>query len=154
MTPDEIDTQIIELLQQNARRGNRDIARKTGVSEGTVRYRIRNLVQTGTICFTVLQDPFVTGLMPNAFLRIVASSSHLPAIRDQLIEREETVFVASTAGRFNLIAYLHTQNEEALRKFVSDEVAAMDGFCELDVRIVVEAIKYDWRMVSIPPSVK
>lgn len=148
---DEVDARIVELLQENARRGNRGIAREIDVSEATVRYRVRKLVDTGAICFTVLQDPFAIGLMTSAFLRMVVSMPRLQAIRDWLIDRDETVLVASTSGRFNLVTFLQTRDEAALREFVSDEVAAIKGVWELDVRTVVQAVKYDWRMVTIPP---
>jgi Lrp/AsnC family transcriptional regulator for asnA, asnC and gidA len=41
----ELDSQIIEMLQIDGRTSNADIARKVGISEGTVRRRLRSLVQ-------------------------------------------------------------------------------------------------------------
>ena len=45
---DELDTKLIELLQRDGRASNIELARKTGVSEGTIRRRFRNLVQRGS----------------------------------------------------------------------------------------------------------
>ena len=42
---DELDRKIIALLQLDGRASNAKIAREVGVSEGTVRRRLRRLVQ-------------------------------------------------------------------------------------------------------------
>ena len=42
---DELDRRIISLLQLDGRASNAKIAREVGVSEGTVRRRLRRLIQ-------------------------------------------------------------------------------------------------------------
>ena len=46
---DQLDHQIISLLQVDARKSNRSIALKLGVSEGTARRRLRQLIQDGAV---------------------------------------------------------------------------------------------------------
>ena len=46
---DEMDRKIIRLLQGDGRGSNAKIAREVGVSEGTVRRRLRRLVQADVI---------------------------------------------------------------------------------------------------------
>ena len=46
---DELDRRIIKLLQVNGRASNAKIAREVGVSEGTVRRRLRHLIQGDVI---------------------------------------------------------------------------------------------------------
>ena len=46
---DELDQDIIDLLQANGRASNARIARKVGVSEGTVRRRLRRLTQENIV---------------------------------------------------------------------------------------------------------
>ena len=45
----ELDRQIIRILQSDGRASNAKIAREVGVSEGTVRRRLRHLVQEDVI---------------------------------------------------------------------------------------------------------
>ena len=42
---DELDAQIIAMLRKDGRASNAGIARNVGVSEGTVRRRLKRLVQ-------------------------------------------------------------------------------------------------------------
>ncbi|EQD73027.1 AsnC family transcriptional regulator, partial [mine drainage metagenome] len=46
---DERDHQIIKLLEENSRLSNTEIARMLNVSEGTIRKRIKRLLDTGII---------------------------------------------------------------------------------------------------------
>ncbi|MHB8361549.1 MAG: Lrp/AsnC family transcriptional regulator, partial [Thermoplasmataceae archaeon] len=46
---DERDHQIIKLLEENSRLSNTEIARELKVSEGTIRKRIKRLLDTGII---------------------------------------------------------------------------------------------------------
>ena len=51
---DYYDRRILELLEQNSRISNTEISRRIGVSEGTVRRRINDLVDNGIIIrFTI-----------------------------------------------------------------------------------------------------
>ena len=52
--PDELDLQLIELLSRDARVSNRKIAAELGVTEGTVRGRIKRLQQDRLIAFTAI----------------------------------------------------------------------------------------------------
>jgi len=55
---EKIDGEIIELLRENARMKNTDIARTIGLTEGAIRARIANMVKRGTIRrFTVETEP-------------------------------------------------------------------------------------------------
>ena len=52
---DELDRKIIALLQMDGRASNAKIAREVGVSEGTVRPRLRRLIQDDVV--NVVADP-------------------------------------------------------------------------------------------------
>lgn len=51
---DQLDRQLIDILAKDARVSNRKIAADLGVTEGTVRGRIKRLQQEGLIAFTAI----------------------------------------------------------------------------------------------------
>ena len=53
---DELDQRIIGLLQIDGRIPNAQIARKLGVSEGTIRRRVGRLLQEDVIRITVVPN--------------------------------------------------------------------------------------------------
>jgi Lrp/AsnC family transcriptional regulator for asnA, asnC and gidA len=58
---DATDERILEALQVDGRRSFRDIAREIGVSEGTVRTRVRRLEAAGVLRFLAFVDPSQLG---------------------------------------------------------------------------------------------
>jgi DNA-binding Lrp family transcriptional regulator len=61
---DELDYKIIDLLRENSREKNMEIARKLNISEGTVRKRIMNMVNKGIIRkFTVETSIYIEGIV-------------------------------------------------------------------------------------------
>ena len=55
---DDVDRHILNMLQDDARRSFKDIAKKKDVSEATVFFRVRKLVKNGVIkSFRAIVDP-------------------------------------------------------------------------------------------------
>jgi Lrp/AsnC family leucine-responsive transcriptional regulator len=85
---DAIDLQILQLLQDDARRTNADIADKVGLSAPSVYERVRKLEQQGVICgYTIHVDPVALGKPLTAFIRLTVAyderhASGVDALRD------------------------------------------------------------------------
>ena len=74
VTLDEVDRQILDLLQANARRTNAEIAEEVGLTAPSVFERIRKLEQRGVIRgYTVQVDPEALGKQLTAFIRLTAA---------------------------------------------------------------------------------
>ena len=58
---DELDAKIIATLRQNGRASNAGIARSAGVSEGTVRRRLRRLIDEEHIFVAAIPNPAMMG---------------------------------------------------------------------------------------------
>ena len=69
---DEIDIQIVEILQQNARTPNAEIARQVGMAPSAILERIRKLEERGVILgysARVNPEAFGLGLMAYVLVR-------------------------------------------------------------------------------------
>ena len=53
---DQLDRRIINLLQMDGRASNAALARELEVSEGTIRRRVRRLIQEGLIRITAVPN--------------------------------------------------------------------------------------------------
>ena len=61
---DDLDLRVIRLLQQDARSSNRRIAAELGVSEGTIRSRIRRMEEERIIRIQAISDVRASGWAP------------------------------------------------------------------------------------------
>jgi Lrp/AsnC family transcriptional regulator for asnA, asnC and gidA len=148
---DKVDREIIQLLEQDARCSNREVARQMGVSESMVRTRLRKLQDSNAICFTLVTDPRAEGLHARAFVRLSVAPDSIDAVIENLVARQESAFVAYTAGRYNVIAFLLAANDMELRQIVSDDILNLEGVRTIDVRKTIKGLKYDSRLVRVIP---
>ena len=58
---DRVDCKLIRLLQTDGRMPNNAIAQELGISEYTVRRRLKRLLDSGTIRIVAVADPIVLG---------------------------------------------------------------------------------------------
>ena len=67
---DELDRNIISILERNGRASNARIARDVGVSEGTVRRRLKRLINEQIINVIALPDPRKLGYNSEALIGV------------------------------------------------------------------------------------
>lgn len=117
---DDIDQHIIALLQQNARRTNRDIARATNLAPSTVAARIQRLERDGFISgyrATVQAAP--TELVIWAFIDLLDASKRADAAAF-LRRKAETELVDETFGSFDLIFRVHCRDNRHWAELQAD----------------------------------
>ena len=69
---DNVDRQIINQLQENGRRTFGRIAKNVGVSEATVRQRIRRLIESDVMRIVAVPDPLALGVQLRATIGVRA----------------------------------------------------------------------------------
>ena len=100
---DELDTKIIALLQEDGRASNAGIARKVGVSEGTVRRRLKRLVDDEFVRVVALLDPVKMGYASEALVGVQVDLDKVDQVADDLSELEEVTW---TAGHHRFLRYI------------------------------------------------
>ncbi len=83
---DAVDRQLIDILARDARVSNRKIATDLGVTEGTVRGRIKRLQQERLIAFTAITSFGMEDPTKLAFIGIQADIQNVQAIARQIAD--------------------------------------------------------------------
>ena len=149
---DDFDRQLIAVLARDARISNRKIAADLGVTEGTVRGRIRRLQQEKLIAFTALTGLGTQGATKLAFIAIQAEVESVKAIADEIAQIPQVTGVLITMGRSNIIAICLFEELEQLVAVASDRILAMKGVHHVETSIAVKTCKYNARVVKITRS--
>lgn len=106
---DDTDRHLISLLRDNARLSVATLAKKLGVSRGTVQNRITRLVERGTIeGFTVRAKPDA-GVI-RAIMMIGVEGERSDRILEDLRKFPEVRAVHTTNGRWDMVIELSTDN--------------------------------------------
>ena len=124
---DRLDTSIIEILQSDGRASNAGIARRVGVSEGTVRRRLKRLIQDEFIQVVALPDPAKMGLHSEALVGIQVDTDRLDMVAGDLSGLKEVTWVAMTTGQYDIFAWVSVESTEALGILLRTKVGAIPG---------------------------
>jgi Lrp/AsnC family transcriptional regulator for asnA, asnC and gidA len=130
----DLDERIIEILQQDARSSNREIGRRLNVAEGTVRARLKRLLDAGAIRFGALVAPEAMGLNCTAYVRLMVAPRHTRTVATQLAEMPAAQYVGLAAGRYNVVSVLLAKDREDLRRIVETDIQPLPGVTIIDVR--------------------
>lgn len=124
---DDLDRKIIELLQINGRTSNARIAREVGVSEGTVRRRLRRLIQDEIIRVVAIPDPEKMGLGTVALVGIQTDPDKIDEVATSLAKLPETQYVSLNTGSFDIFTWVALPNSEELGKFLRGKIGQTPG---------------------------
>ena len=146
---DDLDRQLIDLLSKDARVSNRKIAAELGVTEGTVRGRIKRLQQERLITFTAITGLQMASNSRLAFIWVQAEVERTREVARQIAEIDPVNAVMITMGRFNILAICLFNSLDNLLEVASNQILAMPGVHHVETSIAVKTVKYNARVVRI-----
>ncbi len=118
---DDVDQQILEILRQDSRTSNIDVAKSVGLTEGAVRNRVKRLVETGVI------RRFTVETQAAQAEAIVLIQTHTRGSREVLRRiRKHVDRLFETAGEYDVAAYLTADNIATINETV-DRLRKVEG---------------------------
>ena len=124
---DELDRNIISQLEKDGRASNAFIARESGVSEGTVRRRLKKLIDDEIINVVALPDPTKLGYESEALIGIQIDPDQVELAANKVAKLDHTRWVAMTTGTYDVFVWVTLPNPEALGRFIRIEIGAIEG---------------------------
>jgi Lrp/AsnC family transcriptional regulator for asnA, asnC and gidA len=147
---DAVDQQIVAHLARDARTSNRQIAGALGVTEGTVRARIKRLEQDRLMRITAITNIHRLDNPLLAFIWIdVEKSADADGVARALAALPQLGFVGKMLGRSDLLAITMVQDPEELTEFVHTVISVIPGVRKTDVTLGVKFVKHDYRISRI-----
>jgi len=142
VTLDAVDRQIIDLLAENARITNAELAEKTGIAQSTCILRVRSLVSRGVITgFHASVNAAAVGLG----LQVLISVTLRATARQQLSQfmadmrnLPEVVQVFFLGGSEDFIVHLAVKDSEQVREFVLEHLSANAAVANTRTNMVFE----------------
>lgn len=149
MQLDAVDRQLIEILSRDARVSNRKIAADLGVTEGTVRGRIKRLQQDRLIAFTAITSIELDDPAKLAFIGIQADIQNIQAIARQIADLPAVNSVIITMGRFSILAVCLFTELDELHNVASNQILLIPGVHHIETSIAVKTLKYNPKIARI-----
>lgn len=146
----DLDRAIVERLAPDARISNGQIATELGVTEGTVRARIKRMEEDKQISITAITniDRFQNAALAYIWIE-VERSDQAQAVAKSLAEITELGFVGIMLGRSDILAITMVRNSEHLAQFIERHISCIAGVRCTESSLGVNFVKHDYRMARI-----
>lgn len=138
---DEVDQKIIRILQRDGRTTNVDIARRVGVTEGTVRKRIEKLTGRGLIRVAAIVDPAVVGRPVHTHIGLQVDMGALDRVIARLVSWEQVLSVHYVTGEYDLVLEAAFADNAGLMRFLTDEIGRLPGIRKSSTSHVLRVVK-------------
>ncbi|MEW5988813.1 MAG: Lrp/AsnC family transcriptional regulator [Chloroflexota bacterium] len=150
---DEINTQILTLIQENARISNAEIARRLGMATSAIFERIRKLEEQGIIQgYEARLKAKALGLGLLAFVFVRADErTGSGRVGQQLAEIAEVMEVHHIAGEDCYLVKVRAADTEDLGRLLREKFGAIEAVRSTRTTIVLSSVKETGRL-PIPGS--
>lgn len=147
---DKRDEEIIDILANDARISNREVARTMGLSEAAIRKRIKRLEDSRAARVVAVVDASVMGFSFSCMLRIMAAPGKARSIAVALADMDNVSFVALTTGPWAVTVTINAVDRNAHSDFIHEVVDALPGVLETEIINIVSIAKNRTDIVYIP----
>ena len=138
---DATDRELISLLRKDARTSVAILARKLGVSRGTVSIRITKLEDAGVIVgYTVRLRPDAQPNEIKAWMGVAVEGNETRAVIASLLGEPGVATLHDTNGRWDLLAELRAANLAELSK-VLERIRLVRGISSTETSIHLETYR-------------
>lgn len=147
---DEVDIHILQLLQQDGRTTNADLARMVGLSSPSVLQRVRKLEELGVIrAYTTVLSHESVGFGLQVFVQI-----SLMLHQDQPVERflrsiraiPEILECHHVSGEFDFLLKVVVRDIATYQKLVMERLSQIKGVGKIESCFVLGTEKYTLRL--------
>lgn len=138
---DKLDKQIINELAFDAKKKSSEIATKLGVSDTTVRRRIKRMVESGSLQFTISPTPQSMGFNMLAIIGLQVELGKIDEIEKELSAYPNIRFIADCTGSYDMFIGTWFESSADLNRFVKDSLAKMPSIKKSETFIILDVKK-------------
>ncbi len=147
MNIDEFDRRILAEVLRDCRKSYRAIARRTGLSVGTVLNRIRKMEQGGVIRgYSALLDHEKLDYQLTVLAEITVSKGRLVEMEQAIIKLPNTCAVYDVTGLTDALVIAKFHSRAELSRFTKS-LLAMPFVDRTNTHVVLTTVKEDFRLL-------
>ena len=147
MVLNETDMKILQVLLEDARFSSRQVAKKVGVSVGTVLSRIKKMEDDGLIKgYSVLMDHEKLGFELTVVMEITVSKGRLVEMENEIAKISNVCSVYDVTGLTDAFLIAKFKSREELGRFTK-RLLALPYIERTNTHVVLTTVKEDFRLL-------
>jgi Lrp/AsnC family leucine-responsive transcriptional regulator len=144
-TLDRIDRSLLEILQQDGRISNVDLAKQVALSPTPCLERVRRLEREGYITgYVALADPAKLNANTIAFIQVLltnTSTSNLQEFNREMRALSEIEACHMVAGGFDYLLKIRCSDMQHFQRFLGEKLATIPLVSQTHTYVVIEEVK-------------
>jgi Lrp/AsnC family transcriptional regulator for asnA, asnC and gidA len=151
---DEMDRAIVSHLQYDGRMPFTEIAAKLGVSEGTVRHRVKRMKDHGLLQIVAIVEPQLLEWNAAGMIGISVQPGQVEAVGEQLAQFPEVTYLFMASGGFDLFVEVFCRDREHFVSFLNKKLQQVPGVERTETFMILKMFKlsYRWGQAEAPPD--
>ena len=141
---DIIDSKMISLLQKDGRISNIEMAKQLGISEATVRTRLKRIIDEGFIQIVAVSNPFTLGFEITGDLYIHVEMKKVDDVLEALKKIKALWYIVVTTGDNNINAEFVVKTLEDLNDLVYKKISRIDGVIRVETSVIMRYVKRNY----------
>ena len=147
MSLNETDLKILQVLLEDARFSSRQIAKKVGVSVGTVLSRIKKMEDEGIIKgYSVIMDHEKLGYQLTVVMEVTVSKGRLIEMENEIAKIPNVCSVYDVTGLTDAFIIAKFKTREELGRFTK-RLLALPYIERTNTHVVLTTMKEDFRLL-------
>ena len=137
---------MIHLLQKDGRMPNDAMAQELGISEFTVRRRLKRLLDSGVIKIVAVANPIDLGFEIAGNLKIKIELKKADQVLEKLKKIDSLIWVALTTGGTDIDVDFVARSLKEFHELVFKKISKIDGVVSTETSLMVDLVKdkHDW----------
>lgn len=141
---DPIERRLITLLQADGRATIRELSQKTGVTEVTVRRKLRHLLGERIVQIVAAIDPFDIGYESPVIIGLRVERSRVDQVAERICQHRSVRYVAAATGNYDLIVEVISKSNHDLSDFLLGFLNTIEGVLSTDTSLILRIYKQSW----------
>lgn len=141
---DKLNQKLIQKLQNNGRLSYTELAKMLGVTEGTVRKRVKDLQKRNIIKIAAILNPYEIGYNFVSIMALQVRMADLHQVGEMLAQKPNVYYLAFVTGRYDLLAIVMCRSPEDLSNFIKEHISSIPSILRTETFVNLEVIKSPW----------
>jgi DNA-binding Lrp family transcriptional regulator len=148
---DKLDCELIKELQKDGRQTYIELGKKLGVVEGTVRKRVKALIDSDVIRVVAVPNLANLGYEFTCAMGLQVRMADLRKVAETLAKSPNVCHLAFVTGQYDLMARIVTRSPEELSHFIENEISAIPSVLRTETFVNLDIIKGEWSGIDNIP---
>lgn len=144
---DDTDYKLITLLRKDGRRSTRELAKSLGLTEATVRTRLRRLEETQTMRVVAMTDYRLAGFNLIASIGVHVQDRAVADVAADIAKLSQVLDVQIVSGGADIEISVAAGERDELAQLLYLQLAQIPGVSRLDAGMALDVFKFQWGWV-------